>query len=172
MAQKTRIPRFGCAILSIPFLAGAWYILAIESPDMESDSSELTADNLWTGLLFFLLFVAAILLLGFVLSTLGTLVWGREVPDVKRPLFGGQKRAGIKAAKEAKRVRLAKATCRPGDGEDTPGVVHSWLVVDHGEDRRMPDESWGRGRIRWYSSLRCEKCDATGLSHTDWESDY
>lgn len=170
MARKARIPPFGCAVFSIPFLGGAWYILATKSVDFESQSSDLNANTLWMGLAFFLLFVAAVLLLGFAVEALWTIALGREVPE-QWSVFGSKERAKKKAIDEAKSGRLAKATCRPGDNEATPGVVHCWLVVDHGEDRRMADERWPRGRIRWYSSMKCEKCGALGATHTEWESD-
>lgn len=171
MARKTRIPQFGCAALSIPFLGGAGYILATKSLDFESESSNLDANALWMGLALFLLFVAAVLLLGFAVTALWTIALGREVPE-ERSTFRSKERVKNKATDKAKRGRIAKATCRPGDSDDTPDVVHCWLVVEHGEDRRIADEHWPRGRIRWYSSIKCERCGAEGFSHTEWESDY
>lgn len=180
MTRRTRIPQFGCAMLSIPFLGGGWYILATKSLDFESESSDLNANSLWMGLTFFLLFVAAALLLGFFVKALWAVAVGREVPE-EWSAFKSKKRARKNAADTARRDmrdmrdmrdRLAKATCQPGDNRDAPDVVHCWLVVDHGQDRRTADEFWPRGRIRWYSSMKCEKCGAAGVTHTEWESDY
>lgn len=142
--MKAHRPKFGTAAIAVLFFCGAVYVNKTKPMSATAPGQQAVASP-W-GLLDLLLFlVAAVALIGFSVDAIQAHKKGR-------------------ASKAPKRLRRnPKGTCRPGDTEWTSGVIHEWVRIDGGEDRRVD------GRIRWWSTLKCSRCKTSKLTTTDWD---